>query len=56
VKKQQGAKEVYEYRFDKHVFVVTPVYSGSSGKTIHELLLGLMRADSGNSENHCNSK
>ena len=34
----------YEYQIDpKRVFIVTPVYREDSGKSIHDVLLSLMR-------------
>ena len=41
--------ETVTYNVDKMTFIVTPVYREGSGKTIHDLLLNLMKKDS---ENH----
>ena len=39
----------HEYNVGKMTFVVSPVYREDSGKTIHDLILNLMKKDT---ENH----
>lgn len=37
--------EAITYRIGKMEFVITPVYNESAGKSIHNLLLALMKRD-----------
>lgn len=36
-------KESITYKIDKMTFIVTPVHRENSGKTIHDLILNLMK-------------
>ena len=47
--RSEQTSEPITYKVDKMTFIVTPVYREGDGKTIHELLIDLMRS---NSETH----
>jgi len=49
-KDNQAGDSVIEYRVDKYTFVVSPVFNEKSGKTIHQILLELMKKDSDKSQ------